>query len=56
MGEWLAQNAATIVISLILAGAAAAIIAGRIRSRKQGRTSCGCGCAHCALHDQCHKR
>lgn len=26
-----------------------------IRNKKQGKTSCGCGCSNCALNGECHK-
>lgn len=26
-----------------------------IRNKKQGKTSCGCGCTNCALNGECHK-
>ena len=26
-----------------------------IRQKKQGKSSCGAGCAHCAMHGQCHR-
>ncbi len=54
MLAWLTENLGTIVISLILLAAVAAIILSMIRDKKKGRSSCGCGgdCAHCGA---CHK-
>lgn len=54
MAAWFAENAGTIIISLLLAGIVIAVIVSRIRARKQGKSSCGCGCANCAMHGACH--
>ena len=40
MPEWLAYYWPTILV----------------RSRKKGKTSCGCDCGHCALHGSCHSK
>lgn len=56
MFAWIAENIGTIVISLILAGVVAAIIVYMIKSRKQGKSSCGCGCKGCAMHGACHRQ
>ncbi|MBO7474310.1 MAG: FeoB-associated Cys-rich membrane protein [Ruminococcus sp.] len=55
MLAWLAENLGTIVISLILAGTVTAIIVSAVKDRKQGKSSCGCNCEHCAMHGKCHK-
>lgn len=26
-----------------------------IKDRKSGRSSCGCGCSHCAMAESCHR-
>ena len=56
MFEWIAKNAATLitalVLLLILGGAVFAII----RSKKKGRTTCGCGCANCPMSGSCHSK
>lgn len=46
--------AATIVISIILAAVIALIIFNMYRKKKQGKSSCGCGCSNCAMSDACH--
>jgi hypothetical protein len=33
----------------------ALIIFSLIRDKKKGNSSCGCGCAHCAMAGACHK-
>ena len=54
--NWLAENWGTILISLILLGAVAGIAWRMIRNKKQGRTSCGCGCSGCAMDGACHRK
>ncbi|MBR4966226.1 MAG: FeoB-associated Cys-rich membrane protein, partial [Lachnospiraceae bacterium] len=43
MLSWLAANAATIIISVILAVLVIAVIVKMIRDKRNGRTSCSCG-------------
>ena len=40
MGTWLTENIATIIISVLLMAAIAAILVHMIRNRKKGETSC----------------
>lgn len=47
MFPWMIQNIATILISAALVFVVAAVIAGMIRGKKRGKSSCGCGCAGC---------
>ena len=54
MLSWIAANLANIVIVLVLLLIVAGIIAKLIRDKKKGRSSCGCGCEHCAMHGECH--
>ena len=54
MLAWIAQNLGTILISAALLVIVIAIVRYLIRQKKQGRSSCGCNCAHCAMHGQCH--
>ena len=54
MFAWLAENLGTIVISAVLLAIVAAIVIYLIRQKKQGKSSCGCNCAHCAMHGSCH--
>ncbi len=55
MSEWISANAGTLVILLVLAAVVTLIVRKMLRDRKQGRTSCGCGCEHCAMSGRCHK-
>lgn len=47
---------ATIIISLALAAVVASIIAGMVKNKKAGKSSCGCGCENCAMSKECHKK
>ena len=56
MFDWIAQNLGTLLISAVLIAIVTSIIISLIRQKKCGKSSCGCNCAHCALHGQCHKQ
>ncbi len=56
MLTWISENLATIIVCAILLCAVAAVIAGMIRDRKKGRSSCGCGCANCPMKGGCHSQ
>ena len=45
----------TLLITLTLLAAVALIIRGIVRDKQKGRSSCGCGCSHCAASGTCHK-
>lgn len=55
MLSFLAENAATIIICVILAFIVGAIIFKMIKDKKSGKHSCGCGCESCALSSECNK-
>lgn len=55
MFNWLIENLATIIVSLILAGIIAAVIMKLIKNKKNGKSSCGCGCKGCSMRGKCHK-
>ncbi|MGM9607659.1 MAG: FeoB-associated Cys-rich membrane protein [Oscillospiraceae bacterium] len=54
MLQWLNANIGTVFICLILIAAVTLIIRSLIRQKKQGKSSCGNHCAHCAMHGSCH--
>ena len=56
MFTWLAENLATVIISVVLIAVVALIVLSMVKKRKQGKPSCGCGCAHCAMHGACHSK
>ncbi|MER2081500.1 MAG: FeoB-associated Cys-rich membrane protein [Ruminococcus sp.] len=48
------SNLGTIIVALIVAAVLGLIIVNIIRKRKQGKTSCGCGCQDCPMKGKCH--
>ena len=54
MLRWLSANLGTILISAALLVVVFLIIRYLLRQKKTGKSSCGAGCAHCAMHGQCH--
>lgn len=45
----------TIIVAAIVAAAFISIVIKAIINRKQGKSSCSCGCGGCAMKDSCHK-
>ena len=56
MLNWISANIGTILTSLILLAVVGLIIRSLLRQKKQGKSSCGCNCAHCAMHGSCHSK
>ena len=56
MFPWITENLATILISAILIAICTGIIIKLCRNKKEGKTSCGCGCSGCAMKDMCHSQ
>ena len=48
------MNLPTSVILAIILYLFIRIVAGEIKKKKEGKTSCGCGCSGCAMADKCH--
>lgn len=53
---WIMENLGTVVVSVLLLAAIAAILVGLLKDRKNGKTSCGSGCAGCPMSDRCHQK
>lgn len=51
---WLMNNLGSIIIALVLAVIVALIIVKMLKDKKNGKSSCGCGCSNCAMKDSCH--
>lgn len=56
MISWLANNLATVLISLVLLLLIAGIIVVLVKDKKKGRSSCGGNCGHCPMSGSCHKQ
>ncbi|MDE6600996.1 MAG: FeoB-associated Cys-rich membrane protein [Lachnospiraceae bacterium] len=54
MLTWIIGNMATIIISAVLLLVVAAVIISMVRGKRKGKSSCGCGCAGCAMNGACH--
>ena len=56
MLAFLAANLGNIVVIAVLALVIVLIIRSLIGNKKQGKSSCGCGCSNCPSADMCHKQ
>ncbi|MBO4399926.1 MAG: FeoB-associated Cys-rich membrane protein [Lachnospiraceae bacterium] len=56
MLDWIAASAGTIVVLLILLVIVGLVIRKIVSDRRSGKSSCGCGCEHCAMHGKCHTK
>ena len=56
MLQWIADNAGTILVALVLAGVVAAILVRLRRDRRQGKSSCGGNCGCCPMAGRCHRQ
>ncbi|MGN1003064.1 MAG: FeoB-associated Cys-rich membrane protein [Oscillospiraceae bacterium] len=54
MLQWLSANLGTILICAVLIVIVGLIAGNLLRRKKQGKSSCGCGCESCAMHASCH--
>ncbi len=56
MIAWITQNVGTILITLLIVLIVGGIIFSMIRNKRKGRSTCGCGCANCAMAGKCHPK
>ncbi|WP_434309754.1 FeoB-associated Cys-rich membrane protein [Hominifimenecus sp. rT4P-3] len=56
MWDILMENLGTVGVSIFLLVILALVIRSMIRNRKSGKSSCGCGCEHCASSGICHSQ
>lgn len=54
MLQWIGANLGTILICLVLIAVIGLIVRSLVRQKQQGKSSCGCNCAHCAMYGSCH--
>lgn len=54
MFSFIAENLSTILICIVLIAIVVSISIYLVRQKQQGKSSCGAGCAHCAMHGTCH--
>jgi cell division protein FtsW (lipid II flippase) len=55
MLSWLSENIGTIIVCLVLIAIVALVVRSMIRKKKNGCTSCSCGCSGCAAQSKCNK-
>ena len=53
MLSWLSANVGNIVIIAVLVTIVTLIIVSMVRGKRQGKSSCGGSCSHCALGGSC---
>lgn len=56
MLSWLAANGGTLGVMVLLLLVTGSIIAGMVRNRKKGKSSCGCHCGSCPMSGSCHSK
>ena len=56
MLQWIQTNLGTMLICAVLIVIVALIVRSLVRQKRQGTSSCGCNCAHCAMHGACHRQ
>ncbi len=56
MLQWISANIGTIMICIVLLAVVGLIVRYLVRQKKQGKSTCGGNCAHCAMHGSCHTR
>ena len=54
MIDWIVDNAANIIVIMIVAAVVLLVIRSMIKDKKAGKSSCGCGCSNCAMAGKCH--
>ena len=56
MFAWISANLGTLIVCAVLLALVGWVIAGMIRRRRKGKTSCGCSCGSCPMHGTCHPK
>ena len=56
MLSWLAENGGTIGVLVLLLLVVGGIIAGILRDRRKGKSSCGSNCSSCPMGGRCHPK
>lgn len=54
MLNWLLANWGNILIVGLVAAFLVGVVVAHIRAKKQGKSSCSCGCSACAMQGACH--
>lgn len=54
MISWLSANYGTLLVGFLVLVAVVAVVRNMIHNKKQGKSSCSCGCAGCPHSGVCH--
>ena len=46
----------TIIVGVIIAALFVGVVTKGIQNRKNGKSSCSCGCSGCGMSDICHSK
>lgn len=53
---WIVENWVSLIILMAVTALVALVVAKMIKDKKQGKSSCNCGCGGCAMKDSCHAK
>ena len=56
MFTFIQENLGSLLILLGVAVIVTLVIVSRLRAKKQGKSTCGCGCQACPMADACHRK
>ena len=56
MINWFADNGGTLLVGLILLVIVTLAVRKLISDKKQGRSTCSCGCGGCPMSGTCHQQ
>ena len=56
MFHWIAENAGTLIVSVLLIGLVVWIVVHLRRDKRQGKSTCGGNCGCCPMASSCHKQ
>ena len=52
--DWFMENLGTVIVAAIVLTVLTLVSVRMVRNKKQGKSTCGCGCGGCAMKDRCH--
>lgn len=56
MFTFIANNIGSLLVLLAVVATVTAIVLFRIRAKRQGKSTCGSGCASCPMAGKCHEK
>ena len=52
---WLMENLGSLLVGALLLAVVAAVVRRMLKDHREGRSSCGSGCASCPMSASCHR-